>query len=991
MNKTTYWISACMAALGLAANAEVLYQDNFDNDGLSTNTGIGGGAINNTIHAHSWDDDGDATFHTAGTSYTRRALLYSENTFQSDTGFKLTLSFTTGSISDLAAHNLSFGLISNDTNLSNYSGYNPFRTDTSVYSIGANVTSDGEVASRGLNFTNGSSRTTLDQSGTRAQFQAGESCEVTIEIGIGGYWCYRINGVYEASGVLVEGFDLSKNYHVAVYGQDDHGGGKSIQSIQLETAYAAGERAASMRGSWCGGENDLENVKNFKTLDTLSVGFTSGASQSALHFAPHKLLETIALEGVNGQGPAIDYVVAPSWGDLTQDSPETDELLDKILDIKAAGFKVKAYTNCETFVGTNGDTLQEFVDRWKDYCDNDPTMQAFINSQPFHTGIWNRTTQQYEDASATYPDRKYLFCYAEFILKDYALRYGPHIGSWIFDDGSTMGQNGDNATSGLVEEQRLYQAFANAVRAGNPECPIAFNNGRSNVNYDAFPYAHPVRFEDFTFGHAFGGNNDHASKTGSQFNNNYNHITRMTATNGYVHDGGNWAWDDLIVGNFHSKLSTTAWNYGTVQAWEEADFFQWNLEAMQAGGHMTWSGSIWRSNPTLQPWALTLLQGLDEHLAQFQNPGAPNWARAYTILPDAVMGEPYRHVLVEGIDLWDPEGDEIDIVWLLENVPSWLTITEDTVNDGHWILSGTPTETETTDYSFAIRARDVNIDARSRSVELRVGEDLNGDGDLNVVYNAAHFDDESHPSSDSKVKDEGTNIGFIQNNTWVAYHDFDFDIGAQSIEMSVSSTSTGGTIEIRIGSPTGELISSIDIDNTQSYDNYQLFSGNISNYVTGIHDLYFVFVGTAGYLYNVADFIVNAGPPSDLGVHFNAVGYDEESAPNNANEIRNLESHIGYITSGSWVAYKEFNFALPSTQVEVFAASNTSGGTVEVRLGSPTGTLITSIDITNTSGWSNFITFTAQITNPPTGLHDLYFVFQGGNDYLLDIQSFKIE
>ncbi|WP_162026987.1 LamG-like jellyroll fold domain-containing protein [Lentimonas sp. CC4] len=703
--------------------AEVLYQDSFDGDTLAVNSnGIGGGAINGTIEGHAWTDDGAATLVTNDSEPEKRALLYSANTFQSDHGFRLTVNYTTGSLGDSGAHNLAFGLIASDTDPSTYSGFNPFKIETGVYSIGVNLTANGGAEAQGLNFTDGATRTTLDQSGSRAQFKSGEACEVSIEIAEGGYWCYRIDGVYESSGVLLEGFDLSQNYHVVVYGQDDDGGGKSIQSIQLETAPAPGERATKLRGSWHGGEGDLESIKDFKTLDEVGVRFSDGASLSAQHYVPHKLLETVALEGVDGAGPSIDYIVAPTWGNLALDEPENDAFLDEILEIRAAGFRVHAYTNSENFVGSNGDSLQEFVDRWMEYCDADPDMQAFINSQPFHTGVWNQTTQQYDDASATYPNRKYMFCYAEFVLKDYSLRYGNYIDAWIFDDGGTMEQNGDNATSGIIEEQRIYQAFANAVRAGNPDCPIAFNNGRSTLNYNSFPFAHAVRFDDFTFGHAFGGNNDHASKTGTQFANNYKHITRMTATNGYVHDGGAWEWDDLIVGNMHSKLSTTAWKYGTNQAWEEADFLQWNLEAMQAGGHLTWSGSIWRSNPTLQSWAYDLLKALDDHLAEFENPGAPNWARAYTPLPDAYIGVPYSRAIVEGVDFWDPEGDAILDVLFAESadgVPSWLTVQEVPVDSGTWVLSGTPTETSATEYDFRLRATDAS-GGRDRWVNLVV-------------------------------------------------------------------------------------------------------------------------------------------------------------------------------------------------------------------------------------------------------------------------------
>ncbi|MGJ8677450.1 MAG: LamG-like jellyroll fold domain-containing protein [Akkermansiaceae bacterium] len=727
--KLLHLIGITLLPTGLT-HADILYEDHFDDDTLPVNAGTGGGAINRTIQAHSWADNGDATFNTSGTSYTRRALMYSANTFQSDTGFVMTVNFTTGSIGDTAAHNLSLGLISNDTDLSTYTGYNPFRVDTSVYSIGANVTTDGSAATQGLNFTSASVMTTLDQSGTHAQFQAGQTCEVTIEIGIGGYWCYRIDGVYEASGILLEGFDLTKNYHVAIYGQDDNGGGKSINSVKLEKGYAVGERAESVRGTWSAAvaSANVDQVKDFKTLDTLGVSFTNGASLSAEHKVPLKLFDELWQGDTDVNGDPINNI-APVWGDLTADEPDDSSFLEEILGIKAAGFKVKAYTNSENFVGTNTTEQEVFVQRWIDYCDTDAEVQAFINSQPFHTGVWNSTTEQYEVAyesngTETYPYRKYMFCYAEYILKEYALQYGKYFNTWIFDDGGTMGDNGDNASSGVLEEQRIYQAYARAVHAGNPDIAIAFNNGRSTLSYDAYPYAIPVYFDDFTFGHAFGGNNDHADKESGRFARNYRHIERMTDKNGYVHDGGNWTWDDLIVGNLHTKLATTAWTDGPNQAWEQDDFNQWTLEAVQAGGSLTWDGSLVTSLgiTQLRGWAYDLFKNMDDHLAEFESPGPPSWARAYTVLPDATAGQAYYHVLQEEIDLWDPEGDEITDIWFFDNAPSWLSISEDLDTPGNWVMSGIPTETDSTLHSFGISARDSNSNEGTRAIELQVNE-----------------------------------------------------------------------------------------------------------------------------------------------------------------------------------------------------------------------------------------------------------------------------
>ncbi|MGJ8762178.1 MAG: T9SS type A sorting domain-containing protein [Polaribacter sp.] len=695
------FILFCLLFGVYTVQSQVFYDETSSNNFIP----IEGGATWNSTSS------GVFEYNNNGTNIQNRALLYSTSSYQSEDGFKLTIEYTTGSIEDLVGHNFSFGLISDDTNLATYSGFNPFRADESVYSIGANLTTNEDATARGLNYTNTTERVTLDESGTRTQFVAGETTKVTIEIGIGGYWSYRINDIYEASGVVLEGFDLTKKYHVAVYGQGDKGNGKSIQSITLQKRYAAGERAEHVRGTWNAGIRVSlldDRIKNLKTLDRLGVSFTDGAVLSAQHRVPHKLFDMLT----GGD------VAAPKWGDLNSDTPDNDDFLADILKIKAAGLRVETYTNCENFVGSNADYLQPFVDSWMEYCDTDPDVQAFINSKPYHTGIWNRTTETYEDATDTFPMRKYMFCYAEYFLKDYALRYGEHFDTWIFDDGSTMGQNGDNATSGLVEEQRIYQAFANAVHAGNPEIPIAFNNGRSTVNYNSYPFAHAIRFEDFTFGHAFGGNNNHAEKVnGNQFYLNYQHVTRMTETNGYVHAGGDWTWDDKIVGNFHSKLSTTSWKYGPTQAWEQDDFNQWTLEAMQAGGCMIWGGSFNRPETQIYDWVYVLLEGMDDYLSVNENPGAPNWTRAFTLLPTAYKGIFYSRTLKEGGDFWDPEGDAITSLLVSGSFPSWLTITE--TDPGVWTLSGTPTEIVETDYEFNLQVNDASGGTK-RKVQLKV-------------------------------------------------------------------------------------------------------------------------------------------------------------------------------------------------------------------------------------------------------------------------------
>jgi hypothetical protein len=98
----------------------------------------------------------------------------------------------------------------------------------------------GQDSLNGLNFTDGSSRTNLDLPGDNVSFVADAATRVVIEMLPAGEWSYSINGVTEASGVIAGGFDLSSSYRVAVYGQDDDGGGKSIQDLSLELLDVSG-------------------------------------------------------------------------------------------------------------------------------------------------------------------------------------------------------------------------------------------------------------------------------------------------------------------------------------------------------------------------------------------------------------------------------------------------------------------------------------------------------------------------------------------------------------------------------------------------------------------------------------------------------------------------------------------------------------------------------------------------------------------------------
>ena len=77
--------------------------------------------------------------------------------------------------------------------------------------------------------------------------------------------------------------------------------------------------------------------------------------------------------------------------------------------------------------------------------------------------------------------------------------------------------------------------------------------------------------------------------------------------------------------------------------------------------------------------------------------------------------------------------------------------------------------------------------------------------------------------------------------------------GAEGFRAETASAADGGTIEIRIGSANGELIGKCPVGGTDGWDEYTETSCRTSQ-CEGVNDVYLVFRGGDGYLFNVSDF-----------------------------------------------------------------------------------------------------------------------------------------
>ncbi|TJY67140.1 carbohydrate-binding protein [Sphingobacterium alkalisoli] len=90
--------------------------------------------------------------------------------------------------------------------------------------------------------------------------------------------------------------------------------------------------------------------------------------------------------------------------------------------------------------------------------------------------------------------------------------------------------------------------------------------------------------------------------------------------------------------------------------------------------------------------------------------------------------------------------------------------------------------------------------------------------------------------------------------------------------------------------------------------------------------------------------------------------------------------YVSEIRSGGHIKTRAVDFG--NRGAKVFAASiaaGLDGGILEVRLDSVAGVKLASIDIPRTGGWGVWKTLNVPISTAVSGVHDVYFVFQGQN------------
>lgn len=234
-SKTQFLATAVITTAILAVSASaatIVYEDNFDNDTLATNTGIGGGLTQRTILTATFGDNGNLV-DTAGSNGGTRGVVSSINSFNLLNGFILEVRMNGGTTAIAQSFGLSKTQFTADTSAEDWMREQSWAgegTAADAYGIGVQTGSSDPGASeptpRGLKFNNGAANGTAITNlvtTTNNLLPAGVNTFV-LTVTPNDQFSYVYNGGAPVTGEIVPGagvFDLTQPLFFNVYSQSD--------------------------------------------------------------------------------------------------------------------------------------------------------------------------------------------------------------------------------------------------------------------------------------------------------------------------------------------------------------------------------------------------------------------------------------------------------------------------------------------------------------------------------------------------------------------------------------------------------------------------------------------------------------------------------------------------------------------------------------------------------------------------------------------------
>ena len=125
---------------------------------------------------------------------------------------------------------------------------------------------------------------------------------------------------------------------------------------------------------------------------------------------------------------------------------------------------------------------------------------------------------------------------------------------------------------------------------------------------------------------------------------------------------------------------------------------------------------------------------------------------------------------------------------------------------------------------------------------------INGLKSLSKVIQAETCDYKSGTDNENCFEG-GLDVAYIENGEYIGFKDVDLT-NVRNIDFRIGSNGARAALEVRLDKPNGQLIGKMDIKGTDGWQTWNTQTCSISE-TSGKHDVYFVFTGGEGYLYNV--------------------------------------------------------------------------------------------------------------------------------------------
>lgn len=217
----------------------------------------------------------------------------------------------------------------------------------------------------------------------------------------------------------------------------------------------------------------------------------------------------------------------------------------------------------------------------------------------------------------------------------------------------------------------------------------------------------------------------------------------------------------------------------------------------------------------------------------------------------------------------------------------------------------------------------------------------------------------------------GSMVRSTDNNDYIYFNNLNLGNGTSGFQLRYATPNTDGTVEFRTGSSTGPLLGSLLLPSTGSWSVYNTVNIPVTG-ASGIKNVFMVFKkATSG---SVADINWFSYTTQTL---IEAENYSVQSGLSvSATADAGGGSKIGSTDNNDYAGYNNVNFGSGGVSaIEVRYATVNTNGTLEIRSGSPTGTLLGSILLPSTGSWSVFNTVSIPVTGA-SGVKNVYLVFK---------------